>query len=490
MNVNPTIAKYDEKIESALEKITKHLSGDYHVSKRMIGILLLQDDPEIHELVKGKEGREYNAIQSVINETKAHYSHSLNYLITMSRQSRARELLKDVISVSEKHGGGFAEKLSRLMMNPLTGVPILLIVLLGIYYSVGVFGAGFLVDWLESTFFGDAESGWILPYVTKFFEKIIPWTFLQDLFVHEYGIITLGVRYAIAIVLPVVGIFFIAFSIIEDSGYLPRLAMLIDRIFKRIGLNGRAVIPMVLGLGCDTMATMVTRTLETKRERIIATFLLALAVPCAAQQAIFLGILSKNITALILWAGVVTGELLLVGYLSSKVLPGAKPSFYMELPPLRLPKFTNVLTKTYSRMQWYFLEIIPFFIVASVLIWVGRLTKLFDLLIKFLQPVVNFIGLPDSVAEPILYGFFRRDYAAAALYDEATGAIGLTGNQFLVAAVVLTLFLPCIAQFLVMTKERGLKTTLAMVGIILVLAFGTGFLLNTILNVSGVELRL
>ena len=188
--------------------------------------------------------------------------------------------------------------------------------------------------------------------------------------------------------------------------------------------------------------------------------------------------------------GVVVGELLLVGYLSAKILPGPKPSFYMELPPLRLPKVTNILTKTYSRMQWYFLEIMPLFIIASVLIWVGRLTKVFDLLIKLLQPVVNFIGLPNTVAEPILYGFFRRDYAAAALYDKATGAVGLTGNQFLIAAVVLTLFLPCIAQFLVMIKERGLKTTLAMMGIILFLAFGTGFLLNTILNVLGVELRL
>ncbi|MBC8229682.1 ferrous iron transporter B [bacterium] len=501
MNVNPNrkakpsvseanIAKYDGKIESALGQIAGHLYGDYHISKRMIGILLLQDDAEIHELVREKEGREYKAIQSVISEAKSNYSHSLSYLITMSRQSQVAQLLDDVISISEKRDAGFAEKLSRLMINPLVGIPLLLIVLWGIYYSVGVWGAGFLVDWLEGTFFGDAESGWILPSVTKFFEKIIPWELLQDLFVHEYGIITLGFRYAIAIVLPVVGIFFIVFSIIEDSGYLPRLAMLIDGVLKKIGLNGRAVIPLVLGLGCDTMATVVTRTLETKRERVISTFLLALAVPCAAQQAVFIGILSRNITTLIIWVGVVVGELLLVGYLSSKVLPGPKPSFYMELPPLRLPKLTNILTKTYSRMQWYFLEIMPLFIIASVLIWVGRLTKLFDLLIKLLQPIVNFIGLPNNVAEAILYGFFRRDYAAAALYDEATGAVGLTGNQFLIAAVVLTLFLPCIAQFLVMIKERGLKTTMAMIGIILVLAFSTGFLLNTILNVLSVQLSL
>jgi len=492
MNVSLSMVKYDDKIETALGQIEENLHGDYRVSYRMIGLLLLQDDREIQELVRDKEGERYGVIQSIISETKSYYSHSLSYLITMSRQSQVRELTGDVISMSEGSTSGFAEKLSRIMINPFAGIPILLVVLAGIYFSVGVIGAGICVDWLEGTFFGEADGseGWILPYVTRLFEKVIPWKVLQDLFIHDYGIITLGVRYAIAIVLPVVGIFFIVFSIIEDTGYLPRLAMLIDRVFKKIGLTGRSVIPMVLGLGCDTMATMVTRTLETKRERVIATFLLALAVPCAAQQAVFLGILSKNIVALILWAGVVVGELLVVGYLSSKILPGASPSFYMELPPLRLPKITDVLTKTYSRMQWYLLEIIPLFIIASVLIWVGRLTKLFDLLVKILEPVVNFIGLPSNLAEPILYGFFRRDYAAAALYDEATGAVGLTGNQFVIAAVVLTLFLPCIAQFLVMIKERGLRTTMAMIGTILILAFSTGFLLNTVLNLLSIQLSL
>ena len=492
MKASPIKIEYDDRMKSALEQIEGHLHGDYEISGRMIGLLLLQDDHDTHERVKEVEGEEYEIIQSIIDEVKSSYSHSLNYLITMSRQSKVRELTSDVISAPADRNRGFAEKLSRFMLNPFSGIPILLVVLAGIYYSVGVFGAGFCVDWLEGTFFGEADGseGWILPYIVRLFEKAIPWRVVQDLFIHDYGIITLGVRYAIAIVLPVVGIFFIVFSIIEDTGYLPRLAMLIDRLFKKIGLTGRSVIPMVLGLGCDTMATMVTRTLETKRERVISTFLLALAVPCAAQQAVFLGILSKNLTALLLWVGVVGGELLLVGYLSAKILPGSAPSFYMELPPLRLPKLTNVLTKTYSRMQWYLLEIIPLFVVASVLIWVGRLTKLFDVAIKGLEPVVGFIGLPNNLAEPILYGFFRRDYAAAALYDEATGSVGLTGNEFVIAAVVLTLFLPCIAQFLVMIKERGFKTTMIMIGVILVLAFGTGFLMNTVLNALSVQLTI
>jgi ferrous iron transport protein B len=284
-----------------------------------------------------------------------------------------------------------------------------------------------------------------------------------------------------------VGTFFLAFSIIEDSGYLPRLAMLIDRVFKKIGLNGRAVIPMVLGFGCDTMATIVTRTQETKRERVITTFLLALAIPCSAQLGVIFGILSFNFAALFIWGLVVFLTLIFIGYLASKVLPGKKPSFYMEVPPLRMPKLSNVLAKTYARMKWYFLEILPIFILASILIWLGNITGVFDWIIGGLTPLVNLIGLPDSAAEVFLFGFFRRDYGAAGLLDMAqAGAI--SGVPLVVAAVTLTLFIPCIAQFAVMIKERGIKTAIYIALFIFPFAFFVGYLLNLILTTSGVKL--
>ena len=202
----------------------------------------------------------------------------------------------------------------------------------------------------------------------------MPWQPLQDLIANDYGIVTLGIRYATAIVLPVVATFFLMFSLLEDSGYLPRLSLMLDRLFKSIGLSGRAVIPMVLGLGCDTMATLVTRTLETKRERLIATILLSLAIPCAAQWGVIVGLLAQKPTALIFWAGFITVIFLAAGYLLARLLPGKQGGFYMEIPPLRLPKLKNILTKTYVRVKWYFYEILPLFIWASVLIWLGRLT--------------------------------------------------------------------------------------------------------------------
>ena len=283
--------------------------------------------------------------------------------------------------------------------------------------------------------------------------KTDSWHSIQTLIAFDYGIITLGLRYAVAIILPIVATFFLAFSLLEDSGYLPRLALLVDRLFKKIGLNGRAVIPITLGFGCDTMATLVSRTLETKRERVIATLLLALAIPCSAQLGVIMALLSANPASLGIWAGFVILVFLLVGYLAAQLMPGEKPAFYMELPPLRLPKLSNILEKTLSRMQWYFLEIIPFFILASVLIWVGKITGLFDAIINAAAPLMYALGLPSEAAEIFLFGFFRRDYGAAGLYDlQNSGA--LNGVQLVVSAVTLTLFVPCIAQFAIMIKER------------------------------------
>ncbi|MCW3997060.1 MAG: ferrous iron transporter B, partial [Candidatus Bathyarchaeota archaeon] len=376
------------------------------------------------------------------------------------------------------------EKLSKLMMRPLTGIPILLLVLyFGIYQFVGVFGAQTLVGFLE----GEIFEGYFNPFITQLFETYIAYVPIQELFVGEYGILTLGFRYAIALLLPIVGTFFIVFSIIEDTGYLPRMALLIDRVFKKIGLNGRAVIPLTLGLGCGTMATIVTRTLETNRERIIATILLALAIPCSAQLGVLFAIMASNPLATVIWVIVVILIFLLVGFLAARLVPGEKPGFYMEIPPLRIPKISNVLMKTFTRMEWYFKEVFPMFILASVGIWIGQITGIFDLAITTIAHPAQWIGLPPEAASAILFGFFRRDYGAAGLYDlQQTGT--LSGIQLVVSAVTLTLFVPCIAQFSVLIKERGIKTAIGIALFVFSFAFIIGFILNIILISAGIPL--
>ncbi len=226
----PSRLKYDEALESALSSIENLLKGNYRLSRRAVGLLLLQGDSEMEGRVREQEDANYQSIQKIVSEAKAIYSQPLSYIIALRQQQEVRRILEAAVTSKERPRQGFAEWLSRAMMNPASGSLILLVVLyLGFYQVVGVLGAGTLVDFIEGTVFGE----WINPWVANLAVSLIPFKVIQELFVGESGIITLGFTYAFALILPIVGTFFIVFSIIEDSGYLPRLAMLIDRVFKR-----------------------------------------------------------------------------------------------------------------------------------------------------------------------------------------------------------------------------------------------------------------
>ncbi|MGA2775843.1 MAG: ferrous iron transporter B [Candidatus Omnitrophota bacterium] len=465
---------YDDPLEIYLSRIEEFLLGDYFVSKRSIALLLFQRDEEVLKAATEKEKERFSAITGIINEAQAHYAHPLIYIISLRRQKEANRIANSVVSVVEGHKVSLREKISGILMNPFMGGPILIAVLYyGLYKFVGSFGAGVLVNFLEDKVF----SQHVNPVMIFWVHKIVPFTLLQDLLVGEYGIITLGMRYAFAIILPIVATFFFAFAIVEDTGYLPRLAMLVDQLFKRIGLSGRAVIPLVLGFGCSTMATMVTRTLPSKRERIIATLLLSLAIPCSAQMGVILALLAGNPIGTLIWLAVIILVFLLIGILASKIMPGELPSFYMEIPPLRLPQLSNILRKTLSRLGWYFTEILPLFIIASVLIWIGQISGVFGILVRLLQHPVRLLGLPDKAAVAFLFGFFRRDYGAAGLYDLQKAGL-LSANQVVIACITLTLFLPCVAQLLMNFKERGIRMGIAISVFILFFSFTVGYLVN------------
>ncbi|MBI5655815.1 MAG: ferrous iron transport protein B, partial [Geobacter sp.] len=291
---------YSRRLEGDIEQIARMLQVGYPLSRRSLALLLLQRDEEVAALVRRIEGDTYPAIEELVREVTFSRRETFHLDLSMERKAIVTALLQGVLQLPDKRRVTMGERISNLAVRPLTGVPLLLIVLyFGLYRFVGDFGAGTLVDFLEGTLFEGIFNPWISGIVKDF----IPWWAIQELLVGEYGVITLGLRYAVGIILPIVATFFLFCSLLEDSGYFPRLALLVDRLFKKIGLTGRAVIPMVLVFGCDTMATMVTRTLETVRERIIATLLLALAIPCSAQLGVILALLSKTPGTLLVWGG-------------------------------------------------------------------------------------------------------------------------------------------------------------------------------------------
>ncbi len=442
--------------------------------------LALSGDDEYAAAIGAAAGPSWDAVRAE-RDRRWGSAEGFAVAVASARRRMALVLLEGVVPAEGAGTGTRLRALERAVVSPWTGIPLVALVLyFGFYEFVGHFGAGTAVDWLDRVVFGR----WLIPPVAEAARRVIPWPALRDLVVGQYGLVNLGLRYAFAIVLPIVGSFFLVFALLEDSGYLPRIALLLDRALKRVGLSGRAVIPLVLGFGCNTMATLVTRTLETKRERIIATLLLALAIPCSAQLGVVLGILSVWPGAVTVWALVLVAVFMIVGRLAALFLPGEPPTFYLELPRLRAPRLGNVVAKTWARVRWYFAEILPLFLLASVLLWAGDLTGALAWATRALVPLVRLIGLPAQAAPAFLYGFFRRDFGAAGLYDLAHRGL-LTPASLTTAAVTITLFVPCIAQFLVMRKERGLKVAVGVLLVATTIAFSVGGLVGWLLRTVG-----
>ncbi|WP_202320635.1 ferrous iron transport protein B [Archaeoglobus neptunius] len=461
------VIQFSETIEKLISEIETLIKGEYRISRRMISVLLLLRDPEIKKLLEGEENYE------IILEKAS--SPALPYEVMKEIYENAERILEDVV-IKKEVPHSFLRKFGELSLNPVFGIPLSLLSLAFIYLLAGYVGAQILVDFIETWFENNVNSivnGILLQYVPNYW--------IRELIGGEYGVVTLGLRYAIAIIFPIVTTFFIAFSILEDSGLLPRTAYLLDGLFKKIGMSGRAVIPLLLGTGCGTMAVIVTRILESWKERVIATILLAVGIPCSAQLGVMLGI-APDFKALLIWLGVVSSVLIIAGYLSSKVIPGPSPMFFIEIPPIRIPKIKNIFYKTVSRLEWYFKEVLPIFILISVAIWIGRITGVFDLIVAGLSVPVTAIGLPESTSEVFLYGFFRRDYGAAGLFDLATKG-AMSYSQIVVAMVALTLFVPCVAQFTIICKERGIRWGVAVFILSVVIAFAVGALTALMLGV-------
>jgi len=476
----PSISiKFNEKIENAIREISL-LLPETSISKRSLSTMLLsRDESLITKLKENFRDFDLNKVGKVIEDTQKHFKDPMSYVIQMERQAVVNDIYNKCVKNGNNASSSFRTKLGNLSMHPLWGIPILLFVLYFMYKFVGEFGAGVAVDFMEETVFGK----YINPWVAILIDTILPIPIVHDAFVGDYGIITMGLTYAVSIVLPIVSFFFIFFGILEDSGYLPRLTVMSNKIFKKMGLSGKAVLPMVLGLGCDTMATLTVRILETRKERIIATLLLALGIPCSAQLGVVLGMMggiSERALAVVIIT--VLLQLIIVGYLASKVIPGKSSDFLMELPPIRIPKLSNIVIKTYYRVKWFLIEAVPLFIIGTFSLFVLDRIGALKIIEKAANPVVTgLLGLPDKATWAFIVGFLRRDYGAAGLfYLQKNNQLDII--QLTVGVAVMILFIPCLANFLVIVKEQGLKRGIMIASFIFFYAVLIGWILNLFLH--------
>ncbi|MBI5904589.1 MAG: ferrous iron transport protein B [Deltaproteobacteria bacterium] len=477
---------YGERIEGAAKRMADLLPADVPLGRRSLALMLLCGDdsltPWVTENVDPLRIREINAVRNRLVEEMGE---EVAYRVTQTRLAWIDRLLEEAgVEPSRPAGRDFAQAFGKYAMDSAYGIPILLGVLTLAYLFVGLFGAGYLVDLLQGAVFGR----WIVPAVGRAADFALPWPLARDFLVGPYGMISMALSYAVAIVLPIVGTFFLGFGILEDSGYLPRLAVMVDRLFRKIGCNGKAVLPMVLGLGCDTMATLTTRILETRKERLIVTLLLALGVPCSAQLGVILGMLSDvGPAGTVTWLAILSGVILLVGYLAAKVIPGDSGDFILEIPPIRMPRIGNLVVKTMARIEWYLREAVPLFLLGTFILFVADRMGWLLWLQKVSEPlVVNALDLPPKTAEAFLIGFLRRDYGAAGLFSMAKEGM-LSHRQVVVSLVTITLFIPCLANFLVIVKEHGGKVAAGMALFIFPFALVVGTAVNFAARWLGVR---
>ncbi len=395
------------------------------------------------------------------------------------RRDRVNDVCGHVITETIT-GATFSSKLSYAMMHPLTGIPMLLALLAAMYIVIGQWVAGGLVGFLQGTLF----DKYYIPFVQGLVAQVFaPGTAVFQLLVGKFGVLTMAPSTLFGIILPLVTSFYLLLSLLEDTGYLPRIAALADRSLTSMGLNGRAVIPLILGLGCVTMGTLTTRILGSKRERFIATALMAIAVPCAAQLGIVAAVMS---TAPPVYTAVYFAILLAVfvamGTVLNRLVPGQSTSLLIDLPTLRLPRLDNTLRKTGTKVWGFMTEVALFFVVGTLFLGVLQVTGALDWIIRVAQPVVvGWLGLPPQTATAFVMGMIRRDFGAAGIFQ-----MKLTYGQMLVSMVTITLFVPCIASTIVVLKERGWAYMLGIFTFSVGLALLLGGIVSHVLLALGV----
>lgn len=383
------------------------------------------------------------------------------------RRKRVDEIISRTVK-KEYEGDTLSERLSRFLLRPLTGIPVMLLVLGSVFLFLGCFIAQVVVRFTEEILM----QGCYVPMIQKLTEGfVLPESALGKLLIGEYGILTMVPTYIVGLLLPMVAGFYFLLALLEDSGYLPRLAVLSDRLLSKIGLNGKAVIPLILGFGCVTAATVSTRVLGTRRERIIATALLGLTIPCSAQLGILLASAGQlGSRYLCLYIGLIIVIFLAAGRVLNRILPEESGALLLDLPALRLPRLKNITRKTILKTGQFLSEALPVFILGGFLITFMELTGLLERLVQLFAPIVTGgLRLPPEAAVTFMMGIIRRDFGAAGLFS-----LSLTSEQTLVSMVTMTLFVPCIASVVMIFKERSLKEAICIWLSSFILAFGVG----------------
>ncbi|UCG60225.1 MAG: ferrous iron transport protein B [Phycisphaerales bacterium] len=467
--------QYGEIIDHSISVIESLLPEKMRF-RRKTAILLMLSDPFLADYLAKEHGEEKVAqvteqVKAVRQQLHGHFGHALN-----NKRSRwADDIIESTTKKQKIAPGQFSEAFGRLSRHPVFGIPILLMVFSMMYLLV-VNVANVIAGWMDQNLWIPVESR-IGSLVT------IEW--LNDFLIGDYGVLSLGLANAFLTILPILTVFFMAFNILEDIGYIPNLCVLTKRLFDKLGLSGSAIMSISLAFGCKTMATLTTESLRSRKEKFIAVYLIAFALPCAAQMALNMSILGRlGVRAFMIVFFTLGFIWILVGLLLNKILKDDNKSIFLqELPAIRLPNPKAVLVKTYYRLWWFIKEAVPVFIYAAVILFVIDKVGLLDATKSAVKPVVNgLLGLPLGMVDALILSMARHE-AAAGLIIKLMKTGQLNYIQSITSVVITTMFVPCLANIMAMAKKIGSKRAIASVIMINCTAIFVAGIVNWVLSV-------
>ena len=447
---------------------TKHkgITIDYKKLEEILGI------PVITTCARTSEG--INEFVSRLNEAKIS---NFDYNEEQKWQ-KIGEVVSQVQKLTHRHHT-FLDRLSEITIKPSTGIPFALFVLISTFVIVRFLGENFtaLIDNLFNKFY--------LPFITTAVSKLIPIEFLQKILLGNvtepmegFGVLTTGLYIPLVVVFPYLFSFYLVLSILEDIGYIPRLAVMIDSFLHRLGIHGYASVPVLLGLGCKVPGILALRLLETEKEKFLTAVLLLMVAPCMPQTSMILSLSVKYgikyavfIFLVLFFVSVITSFIL------NKVLKGETTELFVEIPPYRMIDLSLLLKKLYIRMKEFFVDAVPLIILGIFII------NIFDILgvVKIISetigtPLSFLLNLPKEISIVLISGFLRKDVSISLL-----SPFDLTAKQFVVASIFLVLYLPCVSTFFTLVKEQGIKNGIKILVLMLFVAFLISFIVNLIL---------
>lgn len=457
--------RYDRHIEGMVENLSlEPESKTARFPARGALIKLLEGNPFFAE----QFSHEFKVkVERDRDEFRRDHREEISVHINRDRYGEAGRIVKEVIS-NRIPPKGRADRISDLTLRPWTGIPIMLAVLAGVFLTV-IFAGGFL----ESVLLGAYNA-----LVGNFFIDLAnaggPFALAL-----AKGV-DLSLQAILSIVIPYIVVFYLILGLLEDTGYLPRMVILLDGIMHKMGLHGRAIIPMILGMGCNVPAILATRVMESRRERLILATITIMAVPCSAQTAVIMGTVGNY--AGLLWAVAIYIILLIIllvlGRLLHKALSFEPTSLALEIPDLTWPRLRNVLWKTQVRSKDFFTVAFPLLLGGSIVLELLMEFKVLDAIVGPLSPfTLGFLGLPPVIIIALMFGILRKEMAMqllVVLFGTSQLNSVLSNEQLFVFALIMATYMPCLSALAVMTREFGARDAAKVSLVSVALAFLLG----------------